>query len=174
MIFIRLYKELGSVVMKSDFHTFRGYQLLIQKQHALTPSMEDYLEMIYRNCAKEGHVRISQLARQLNVRSPSATKIVQKLADLNFLHYRPYGIVQLTEQGAIMGKFLLQRHNILKEFLEKIGSTDTLLQDTEMLEHHISLALLENISIFLLFLENQPDFLQEFTKFRDTLVPCQP
>lgn len=156
--------------MKSDFHTFRGYQLLLQKHHALTPSMEDYLEMIYRTCVQEGHVRINQLAAQLNVRSSSATKIVQKLAELNFLIYRPYGIIQMTEQGITMGKFLLQRHNVMKEFLEKLGLTDTLLQDTEMLEHHISLALLETIGIFLLFLENQPVFLQSLTEFRQTFA----
>lgn len=156
--------------MDSDFHTFRGYQLLIQKHQALTPSMEDYLEMIYRNCLKEGYVRINQLAEQLNVRSSSATKIVQKLAELDFLSYRPYGIIQLTEKGTTMGKFLLQRHNMLKEFLEKLGLTDTLLQDTEMLEHHISLALFENINIFLLFLKSQPAFLQAFTEFRQTFA----
>ncbi len=155
--------------MKSDFHTFRGYQLLLQRQQALTPSMEDYLEMIYRHCLKDGHVRINQLAGQLNVRSSSATKIVQKLAELDFLIYRPYGIIQLTEQGTTMGKFLLQRHNTLKDFLEKLGLTDTLLQDTEMLEHHVSVALLENINVFLLFLESHPAFLQTFTQFRQTL-----
>ncbi|CVK18874.1 metal-dependent transcriptional regulator [Sporomusa sphaeroides] len=160
--------------MKSDFHTFRGYQLLIQQQQALTPSMEDYLEMIYRNCVKEGHVRMNQLADQLNVRSSSVTKIVQKLAELDFLIYRPYGIIQLTEKGTTMGKFLLQRHNMLKDFLEKLGLTGTLLQDTEMLEHHVSLELLKTIRIFLLFLENQPAFLQAFTEFRQTLPKATP
>lgn len=156
--------------MDNDFHTFRGYQLRSQTHQPLTPSMEDYLEMIYRNCLNEGHARISHLAGQLNVRASSTTKIVQKLAELGFLQYRPYGIVQLTKQGTRAGSFLLHRHKVLQEFLQNLGLTDTLLQDTEMLEHHISLPLLESLEAFLLFLKEQPDFLEDFTAFRQSLT----
>lgn len=156
--------------MHSDFHTFRGYQLRLQQEQLLTPSMEDYLEMIYRNCMADGYVRVSQLAGQLNVRSSSVTKIVKKLAELKFLRYRPYGIIQLTEQGTEIGKFLLQRHDTLKEFLAALGVNTTLLQDTELLEHHISIELLENINIFLLFLAQNPDWLKRYTQFRQAMT----
>ena len=41
--------------MKNDreFHTYRGYQKLRQEDIQLTPSMEDYLEMICRMCQKK-------------------------------------------------------------------------------------------------------------------------
>ncbi|MBA1336275.1 MAG: hypothetical protein HPY66_2710 [Firmicutes bacterium] len=46
-----------------EFYTFRGYQLLKQNKKNLTASMEDYMEMIYRQCKEEGYVRINSLAR---------------------------------------------------------------------------------------------------------------
>lgn len=156
--------------MNHEFHTFRGYQLLVQEHQVLTPSMEDYLEMIYRNCLKEGWARMNQLAGQLNVRPSSASKTVQKLAELGFLDYRPYGIVLLTDKGKQMGGFLLHRHKVLEDFLRKLGLTDTLLQDTEMIEHQASMALLESIEAFLLFLEKNPAVLEKFTSFRQSLA----
>ena len=74
--------------MKKNFHTVRGYQLLEQKKRTLTPAMEDYLEMIYRSSLKDGYIRISTLSALLNVRAPSATKMVQKLTalDLSLIH----------------------------------------------------------------------------------------
>ena len=46
----------------SDFHTSRGYQILRWQGGQLTSSMEDYLEMIYRICAKNGYTRIGKLS----------------------------------------------------------------------------------------------------------------
>lgn len=149
--------------MDNSFHTFRGYQLLNHEQQ-LTPSMEDYLEMIYRDCEQAGHVRMNQLAAQLNVRVSSATKIVQKLAKFGFLHYQPYGIVELTDKGRQAGHFLLHRHQMLDAFLRTLGLTDTL-RDTEMIEHQASAALLVRIDLFLHFLEQNPAVVDAWQQF---------
>ena len=50
--------------------------MLRQEKIQLTPSMEDYLEMIYRTC-KNRDIRMTSLAEQLNVQAPSATKTVK-------------------------------------------------------------------------------------------------
>ncbi|MDU4959163.1 MAG: iron dependent repressor, metal binding and dimerization domain protein [Sporomusaceae bacterium] len=158
--------------MDNGFHTFRGYQLLNHEQQDLTPSMEDYLEMIYRNCEQEGHVRMNQLAGQLNVRVSSATKIVQKLAKLGFLHYQPYGIIELTEKGKQTGQFLLHRHQTLERFLRMLGLGGTLLQDTEMIEHQASPALLTQIDLFLRFLEQNPAVATAWQQFCRPAADC--
>jgi Mn-dependent DtxR family transcriptional regulator len=159
-------------IMKNnrEFHTFRGYQMLKQNKKNLTASMEDYLEMIYRSCMEEEYVRINHLARQLNVRAPSASKIVQKLAKLGLINYEKYGIIQLTESGKDLGEFLLNRHRILETFLNKIGVKDAVLKDTEMVEHHISMETFECIEIFNEFLEQNPEILKKFNIFKDNYV----
>jgi len=118
----------------------RGYQLLEQKKKTLTPAMEDYLEMIYRASLKRWlYSHHHPLRAPLNVRAPSATKMVQKLTGLGLLHYKKYGIVFLTESGKEIGQFLLERHNTVEKFLKFLGVGENLLVETELIEHNISL-----------------------------------
>lgn len=152
-----------------EFHTFRGYEMLKQKKKLLTPSMEDYMEMIYRNCKKEGYIRMQQLARQLNVQAPSATRTVQKLAKLGLLEYQKYGIIQLTRKGEEVGDFLLQRHILIESFFKKIGVGETLLRDTEMIEHQVSNDTLKHIQLFNQFLEDNPDILDRYAEYKEKL-----
>lgn len=150
----------------NDFHTVRGYQLLAQEDKLLTSAMEDYLEMIYRNIQKDGYMRIKTLAKLLNVRPSSATKMVQKLTELELLSYEKYGIISLTENGKKYGKFLLNRHNIIENFLKTIGTSDNLLTETELIEHNISVSTLNNIHQLNRFFETHPEILEKFIKFK--------
>ncbi|HBI26543.1 MAG TPA: DtxR family transcriptional regulator [Peptococcaceae bacterium] len=155
--------------MKRKFHTVRGYQLLEQKKNTLTPAMEDYLEMIYRASQKDGYIRITNLSALLNVRAPSATKMVQKLSLLELLHYKKYGIIFLTESGEEIGQFLLERHNSVEKFLRFLGVGENLLVETELIEHNISLHTLQLLGSFNQFLEENPYVREQFNSFKKTL-----
>lgn len=147
------------------FHTVRGYQLLEQNNKLLTPAMEDYLEMIYRNSLLVGYMRINTLSELLNVAAPSATKMVQKLNKLELLDYKKYGIIFLTENGKEMGKYLLQRHNIIEMFLKNLGVKESSLIETELIEHSITVATLQRFSDFNKFLEQNPEIIKKFEQF---------
>lgn len=54
--------------MNDRFHTVRGYELQRHNKNFLTPALEDYLEMIYRNSLNEDYIRINILAQLLNVK----------------------------------------------------------------------------------------------------------
>lgn len=150
---------------KKNFYTVRGYQLLNEKDTFLTPSMEDYLEMIYRISLEEDYIRINDLASKVNVRPSSATKIVQKLEKLRYINYQKYGVVKLTIEGEKIGAFLLKRHQIIENFLTMIGVEDTL-KDTEMIEHYISSNALNNIQILNDFLRNNPEILKSLESYK--------
>ena len=130
-----------------EFYTVRGYALLNQEDNYLTPSMEDYLEMCYRLSKNKGFTRMSDLAGALNVQPPSANKMVNKLAELGYLIYEKYGVIQLTDIGIAIGEYLLKRHDIIEEFLLIIGVTDHVLEQTEKIEHNITENTLQNIPI---------------------------
>ncbi|WP_243136990.1 metal-dependent transcriptional regulator [Alkaliphilus serpentinus] len=149
-----------------EFHTVRGYQILNSENKLLTSSMEDYLEMIYRTCIKDGYIRVNQLARKLNVRPSSATKIVQKLSELELIVYQRYGIIQLTQEGKTIGEFLLKRHEIIQRFLRNLGIEETLLKDTELIEHDVSTRTLEVIDLFNNFLQLNPEIQKQYEAFR--------
>jgi DtxR family Mn-dependent transcriptional regulator len=155
-----------SLDYEKDYHTVRGYEILGKRKDVLSHSMEDYLEMIYRNSQDEGYVRINSLAEALNVQAPSATKMVQKLGKLGLLHYERYGIVRLTEEGKRLGAYLLKRHEIIERFLRIIGVEEKLLVNVELIEHNVTDGALEKIEILNSFFETEPDILKKFEEFK--------
>jgi Mn-dependent DtxR family transcriptional regulator len=104
-----------------------------------TPSMEDYLEKIYKLIDEKGYARVSDIAEGLEVHPSSVTKMIQKLDKDNYLVYEKYRGLVLTSKGQKMGKRLVDRHALLEEFLTMIGvSEDTIYKDVEGIEHHLS------------------------------------
>lgn len=138
----------------------------------MTSAMEDYLEMIYRNSLESGYIRIKKLAHLLNVQASSATKMVQKLGDLNMLFYEKYGLIYLTEKGNKVGKYLLNRHNSIESFLKIIGIKTNALKETELIEHYISFETLEVLEVFKNFLLENKDIMERFLQYqKDTALP---
>lgn len=137
----------------------------MQNKNLLTSAMEDYLEMIYRNSLVEGYMRINTISELLNVAAPSATKMVQKLSKLGLLEYKKYGIIFLTDNGRELGKFLLERHNIIESFLKNLGVVEDVLLETELVEHNISAPTLSKMNMFNKFISANPALIQEFQDF---------
>ncbi|SNX54019.1 iron (metal) dependent repressor, DtxR family [Thermoanaerobacterium sp. RBIITD] len=142
--------------MHKDFFTFSEY--MKKEDKSLTASMEDYLEMIYRLSRKTGFVRLHELSDALNVQPPSATKMVQKLAELNLINYEKYGVITLGDSGKVLGERLIKRHNIISDFLRAIDVTESeILEETEKIEHTISANTLDRFNGFIEFLNYNPD-----------------
>ena len=85
-----------------------------------TPSMEDYLERIYKLIDEKGYARVSDIAEGLEVHPSSVTKMIQKLDKDNYLIYEKYRGLILTPKGKKMGKRLMDRHELLENFLTTI------------------------------------------------------
>jgi Mn-dependent DtxR family transcriptional regulator len=150
--------------MSNEFFTFREY---MKKDEALlTASMEDYLEMIYRLSRENGFTRINDLATALNVQPPSATRMVQKLADVGVVNYEKYGMILLSKKGEEMGKALLERHRVIEDFLNLLGISGDLLEETEKIEHTISTQTLNCLADFVEFFKKRPEIIREFHLYR--------
>ncbi|MGQ9556923.1 MAG: metal-dependent transcriptional regulator [Desulfurispora sp.] len=150
--------------MPREFFTFREY---MKNDHTLlTAAMEDYLEMIYRLSRQQGFTRINDLAAALNVQPPSATRMVQKLADVGVVNYEKYGLIVLSPKGEEMGRVLLKRHQIIEDFLNLLGISGDVLEETEKIEHTISARTLEGLADFVAFMKSRPEFVQEFHRYR--------
>lgn len=104
-----------------------------------TPTMEDYIELIYNLIEVKGYARVSDLAESLDVHPSSVTKMIQKLDKDCFLDYEKYRGFVLTEKGKTIGERLVFRHHLLEQFLEIIGVDDEkIYDDVEGIEHHLS------------------------------------
>lgn len=150
---------------QDKFYTVRGYELADQAGKVLSSSMEDYLEMIYRLASKKGYTRISDLSAALNVQPPSASKMVQKLADLAYVNYHKYGLIELSEPGRLLGEYLLYRHKTIEKFLHMMGVNEGILEETEKIEHNLSKETVNKISCLLSFWENHPDDWEKYRKY---------
>lgn len=157
-------------MINNEFHTVRGYQLLEENRNKLTSAMEDYLEMIYRNSLEEGYIRINVLAQLLNVRAASASRMVQRLGELGLLIYKKYEIIILSDYGRKIGEYLLERHNIIENFLKILSCEDDLLQQTELIEHNMNSSTVYKINILTSFLVDNKELLECFHEYQKKIL----
>lgn len=126
-----------------------------------TPSMEDYLENIYQLIEKKGYARVSDIADALKVHPSSVTKMVQKLDQNQYLVYEKYRGLVLTTKGKKIGKRLVDRHDLLEQFLRLIGVREELIyQDVEGIEHHLSWDSITCIENLVAHLKQHPDLVE--------------
>lgn len=154
--------------MDNRFYTVRGYELQRYNKNILTPALEDYLEMIFRNSLNEKYIRINMLAQMLNVKDSSASKMVKKLGELGLVNYEKYGIVTLTDEGTKLGEYLLKRHNILENFLSFIGCKEDALVQAELIEHVITDDTVINMEILYDFFKSDKYVLERYMEFKKT------
>jgi Mn-dependent DtxR family transcriptional regulator len=133
-----------------------------------TPSMEDYLERIYLLIDEKGYARVSDIAEGLEVHPSSVTKMIQKLDKDNYVIYEKYRGLILTPKGKKMGKRLLDRHQLLEEFLQIIGvQEENIYKDVEGIEHHLSRDSIACIETLVEFLKQDSDRLELLHNFKN-------
>lgn len=137
------YKK-GEFMEIKGFKTQKGYDL--ERKEKITFAMEDYIEMIYR--LEEETTKITTLANLLNIKPSSVSKMIDKLKDLNLVDKEKYGSISLTQEGKILGSYLLNRHNILCRFFKKINGYENLYL-VEQIEHFFDKQTIKNIEKFL-------------------------
>jgi len=138
----------GEWAMKEDvFYTLAGYQQ--KEKKILTHAMEDYLEMIYRMSQEKNQIHMKDLATNLHVRASSVTKMMGRLKELGFVTFEKYGLVALTEDGMIYGRYLLHRHDVLVCFFRYLNGSFYQLEQVEKIEHFVDVVTVQNIERFL-------------------------
>lgn len=130
-----------------------------------TPSMEDHIEIIYSLIEQKGYARVSDIAEALSVLPSSVTKMVQKLDKDGYLIYERYRGLMLTPKGQKLGKRLLQRHDLLEQFLRLIGvDEDKIYGDVEGIEHHLSWNSIDRIADLVQLLEEDKGVAEKLKK----------
>ena len=132
-----------------------------------TPSMEDHIEQIYLLIEHKGYARVSDIAEALSVLPSSVTKMVQKLDKDGYLVYEKYRGLTLTPKGQKLGKRLVQRHELLEQFLRLIGVDEQrIYEDVEGIEHHLSWNSIDRIADLVQLLEEQPELTRKLEEMK--------
>lgn len=133
-----------------------------------TPSMEDYIEIIYNLIETKGYARVTDIAEALLVHPSSVTKMVQKLDKDNYVHYEKYRGFVLTDKGNRVGKRLVFRHDLLEEFLEIIGvDKENIYEDVEGIEHHLSWNAIDRIADLVDYFKENEQRIEHLKKIRE-------
>jgi Mn-dependent transcriptional regulator len=117
----------------------------------VTASLEDYLEAIYFLYQKKSEVRITDVARELDISKPSVNRAINTLKKQGLVEHEYYGDLKLTEKGLKIAYDVAERHKILKAFLtEKLGVNDeTAEREACLIEHNISDDTMDRLRLFM-------------------------
>ncbi|NLM12694.1 MAG: DNA-binding protein [Epulopiscium sp.] len=131
----------------------------------LSPSLQDYLEEMYRLSIKINEIRVSDIAQVLDVSLPSVVKALHKLSSRGYVIYQPYEAIKLTEKGVFEGRFLVQRNQLLKDFLTVLKTSSDIEKEAESMEHYLSFSTIQAIEKFVHFMKENPDIQKRYDAF---------
>lgn len=102
-------------------------------------SAEDYLETILMQCLQSGSARSVDIATHLNVTKPSVSFAMKRLRENGYILMDRDNRITLTPSGEAIARRILERHNLLTEFLMRLGvSEETARADACKMEHDLS------------------------------------
>ena len=131
-----------------------------------TPRLEDYLEAIFHLIHDKGYASTVDISDWLEVKPPTVSNMVQKLAKRGYLVHEPYRGMRLTEKGERIARSVIARHSIVSEFLSMIGVEDKVAyEDTEGIEHHIQPVTIHRLDRVVKFLKKNPDVLKALREY---------
>ncbi|MBM4240761.1 MAG: metal-dependent transcriptional regulator [Euryarchaeota archaeon] len=137
----------------------------------LTKSNEDYLEAMYNLKKSRGIIRVKGIASILQVKPPSVVEALQKLSKTGLVSYEKYGDINLTLKGMEIAECVINKHEILNNFLTLLDvDRDTADEEACAMEHFLSFSTINKLKKFLEFIKRYPEdgnFLESFKLYKD-------
>jgi len=106
----------------------------------INEASENYLEAILVLEKKEEHVRMSDIAKMLNVSKPSVNKAMGILKEAGYILQEKYGTIIFTDAGRQYAEKVYARHRLFKRFfIEILGIEESIAEeDACHMEHCVS------------------------------------
>lgn len=115
-----------------------------------TELAEDYVEAIAAISREKEVCRVKDLATHFAVSHVTVNRAVARLQRDGLVEKEPYGPVSLTRRGSRIAKESQHRHDIVFNFLRKLGVSEEVASvDAEGMEHHVSAETLQKMKKFL-------------------------
>ena len=97
----------------------------------VSPTIEEYLEQIYRLEKEHGVARTKHLSEMVGVSLGTVTNTIKALESQNLITHKPYKGVNLTEAGLKIAIDVIRRHRLAERLL-----TDFLKLDWSRVHEH--------------------------------------
>ena len=101
--------------------------------------LEDYVEAIQEISEIKGDVKNADLSIHFGVSQATINKNLKRLISSKLATSEPYRSIFLTDEGKKLAAISKEKHEIVYQFLIKLGvSKKTAQYDSEGIEHHVS------------------------------------
>ncbi len=106
----------------------------------LTVSQEEYLKTIYILSKTEKEIRVTDIAKKLEITKPSVNRAIKSLKNLNLLNYETYGNINLTKEGEKVSQEIIKKEDLLKLFLINVLGVekDKATKEANAMKHALS------------------------------------
>lgn len=122
----------------------RALSFIATRQHHLLETAEDYTEMVADLIASKGQARTCDIAKRMGISHVTALKTIRRLQDKGYLETSMHKPITLTSKGEELAVFSKKKHQVLMDFLTKLGVPEDIAAiDVEGMEHHVSHTTLE-------------------------------
>ncbi len=123
-----------------------------------TPSIEDYLECIYRINRGQG-VKSTDIASMLSVSKPSVHRAIVTLAEMGLLSQEKYSLIYLTEAGQKKAAEVSEKHKILSGFLQDVLGIEAEVAEEEAckMEHGVSMETVQRFAVLKKLLDEKAE-----------------
>ncbi len=126
---------------------------------AISSSLEDYLETILLILREKQAVRAKEIARRMSVSGPSVTGALHALSERGLIHYAPYDVITLTEEGERIARDVRMRHETLRAFFVQALQVEPAEAEKAAcaMEHSLPGPILHRLVAYLEFMEACPN-----------------
>jgi DtxR family Mn-dependent transcriptional regulator len=119
---------------------------------------ENYLKALFNIADEKGEVNVNDLSKHLDIKMPTVTAMMKKLAAKNLVHYEAYKPLRLSVKGKKEAALIIRKHRLTEMYLvEKMGFGWEEVHDiAEQIEHIKSPAFFEKMDALLGFPQLDP------------------
>lgn len=139
-----------------------------------SPSKDHYLREMFELKQEKGYVRVTDVARRLEVKKSAVSQIISKLEEEGFIDRTDHPFINLTPRGVAAARLTISRFNILNDFMiEVLGiPQEVAFEDACKLEHFVSDETTDRlVDMIRFFQQDNPEvknLLKKFQKFHRT------
>lgn len=78
---------------------------------------ENYLKALFNLASNKGEVNVNELSKHLEIKMPTVTSMMKKLAQKKLVHYESYKPLKLTDKGRKEAAIIIRKHRLTEMFL---------------------------------------------------------
>ncbi len=143
------------------------------KKQKLTASQENYIKAIYKISKEKQAAKAKDICKQLSIGPSSVSEALKNLGERGFINYVPYDLITLTELGYSIAKDLIERQEVIQNFLVNIlkVTPEAAEENANQLEHAITGDTLDKFVKFFQFSQicpcKKPKWMKGYHKYSE-------